>query len=458
MFLCSGEVTQGNGLRKNIEIMKEKGLDQLILYTAIKNEALVGLTCALFQKYVYRETPFEPLALSHNSDVSALEYYEMQRGMLDISQKPTADANVWQNLIAGLVGSADNAFSRLAERGACDEKISALAAEELRFIRYIYNFDFIALARAVEAETRIHAGYENIAGMVFGETANSAKNSRRQIIHAALTAETEHESVRLLADYYRAFGSGIFEASAAFVWNGNLAPVSHDENMTMESLIGCERRKLRLIENTELLLAGLPAANVLLYGDSGTGKSSSVKALLNMFAGRGLKLVSIPKSRLAEITDVIDLVAERGLKFIIFVDDLSFDEGENGYKIFKSAIEGRIESGGNNWIVCVTSNRRNIVKEVWKDRETQDDVHLRDNLQEKKSLADRFGLTIVYEAPDKNEYLNIVRGLAAKVGLSLSGSELDAAALTWEIRHGGRSGRTAKGFIDHRYALEQLGK
>jgi predicted AAA+ superfamily ATPase len=436
--------------------MKEKGLDQLVLYNEVKNEALVGLTCALFQKYVYRETPFEPFVL----DVNALEYYDMQRGMLDISRKPAVNATVWRNLIAGLVGSADNIFSRFAERGACDETISALAEEELRFIRYIYNFDFVALARAIEAETRIHAGSENIAGIIINEKANpdATENPRRRIIHETLMAETEHESVRLLADYYRAFGSGVFEASAAFAWNGNLTPVAHDETATMESLIGYERQKLRLIENTELLLAGLPAANVLLYGDSGTGKSSSVKALLNMYSGRGLKLVSIPKSRLAEITDIIDIVAERGLKFIIFIDDLSFDEGENDYKAFKSAIEGRIESGKNNWIVCVTSNRRNIVKEVWKDRETQDDVHLRDNLQEKKSLADRFGLTIIYEAPAKKEYLDIVRGLAAKAKLSLSSAELDAAALTWEIRHGGRSGRTAKSFIDHQYALEQLCK
>jgi predicted AAA+ superfamily ATPase len=178
---------------------------------------------------------------------------------------------------------------------------------------------------------------------------------------------------------------------------------------------------------------------------------------LNAFAGRGLKLVSIPKARIADIAEVIDLVSERGLKFILFIDDLSFDEGENGYKAFKSAIEGRIGAANNNWIVCVTSNRRNIVKEAWKDREAQDDVHLRDNLQEKKSLADRFGLTIIYEAPDKAEYLTIVRGLATKAGLALSGDELDKAALTWEVRHGGRSGRTAKGFVDGRYALERGG-
>ncbi|MDR1067778.1 MAG: ATP-binding protein [Clostridiales Family XIII bacterium] len=435
--------------------MKEKGLDQLILYEGFKQEALVRKTCALFQQLVYRNTPFSPVA---EETVSAADYYEVQRSLLEaahvgegISARGGISATVWQHYIAGITGSADNIFSRMAEKGASDENIDALAAEELRVVRFLYRFDFAALARAVEAQTGIRSGSENIGAL------RMAEEAQRQHIHAALSAETEQDSVTALADYYRCYGSGIFEASAAFSWDGSLSPVRHDSSVTMDSIIGYERQKARLIQNTELLMAGLPASNVLLYGDSGTGKSSSVKALLSRFAGKGLKLISLPKARLGEITKIIDLISGRGLKYLLFIDDLSFDEGENEYKAFKSAIEGRVTSAKTNWIVCVTSNRRNIVKEVWKDRETQDDVHLRDNLQEKKSLADRFGLTIVYEAPDKREYLEIVRGLAAEAGLALSGDELDSAAMTWEIRHGGRSGRTARGFVEHRYALEQKG-
>ncbi|MDR2610374.1 MAG: ATP-binding protein [Clostridiales Family XIII bacterium] len=434
--------------------MNEKGIDQLILYSEFANEALVRKTCALFQWFISSKSgkaPIEPVL----DRIEPLTYYEVQRGLLDARGRLPlgSGATVWQDYIADLVCSADNAFSRLAERGADDKQLWELAAEELRVIKRLYHIDFGALAKAVEKKTGIRAGAENIAGsrQPPGE-GRSAERLRR--IHAAFAAESEEEGVRLLADSYRAFGSGTFAASAAFLWDGSLAPAPYDESVTMDSLIGYERQKALLIENAELLIAGLPASNVLLYGDSGTGKSSSVKALLNVFADRGLKLISLPKARLAEITGAIDLISGRGLKFIVFIDDLSFDEGENGYKAFKSAIEGRIEAANKNWIVCVTSNRRNIVKEVWKDRETQDDVHLRDNLQEKKSLADRFGLTIIYEAPDKNEYLGIVRGLAGRAGLALSSGELDEAALTWEIRHGGRSGRTAKGFVDHLYALE----
>jgi predicted AAA+ superfamily ATPase len=437
--------------------MREKGVDQLILYNELANEALVRKTCALFQGFSLHDALFAPVAEKVNT---LRDYYEARRRLIEVSG--------WQNYIAGLVASADNAFSRMAERGEYDEPIFALAAEELRVIRYIYAFDFAALAGAVESATHIRSGSESIAdwkapagaadvaeGNTGGKGAHADALARRRCrIHEALAAQTEYESVKALADYYRSYGSGAFAESAAFSWDGALVPVFYDESVTMDSLIGYERQKTLLIENTELLLGGLPASNVLLYGDSGTGKSSSVKALLNMYAEDGLKLVSIPKSRLVEITSLIDMIVGRGLKFIIFIDDLSFDEGENGYKAFKSAIEGRIGATKSNWLVCVTSNRRNIVKEVWKDRETQDDVHLRDNLQEKKSLADRFGLTIIYEAPDKKEYLAIVRGLAAKAGLKLSEGALDEAALTWEIRRGGRSGRAAKDFVDYHYALE----
>jgi predicted AAA+ superfamily ATPase len=213
-----------------------------------------------------------------------------------------------------------------------------------------------------------------------------------------------------------------------------------------------------LIENTEFLLRGLPANNVLLYGDSGTGKSSSVKAVLNRYKDRGLKLIAVPKERIDELPQILEYVGGRGLKFIIFIDDLSFEENEVGYKSFKSVVEGSVSARTTNTVICVTSNRRNIIKEVWKDRAEQDDIHLRDNLQEKRSLADRFGLTIVYIAPEKGDYLDIVAALAKKAGLNMDAEYLSEQALIWEIRHGGRSGRTARQFIDHMVGLKELGQ
>jgi predicted AAA+ superfamily ATPase len=187
---------------------------------------------------------------------------------------------------------------------------------------------------------------------------------------------------------------------------------------------------------------------MLLYGDRGTGKSSSVKALLNMFASRKLRLVSVPKEEIAAIPAIMEALAARGLRFIIFIDDLSFEENETGYKSFKSALEGGIRPQPENVIVCVTSNRRNIIKEVWRDREGGEDIHINDSLQEKRSLADRFGLTVVFSSPDKYEYLDIVKGIAEREGLNADIAELESEAMKWEIRQNGRSGRGARQFIN----------
>jgi predicted AAA+ superfamily ATPase len=225
----------------------------------------------------------------------------------------------------------------------------------------------------------------------------------------------------------------------------------------LSDLIGLDRQIGALKENIGFLLRGLPASNMLLYGDAGTGKSSSVKAVAREFADKGLKLVAIPKARIAELPAVLGAAAGRGLKFLLFIDDLSVEEDESAYQSFKSVIEGGVNARPDNVVLCVTSNRRAIVKEVWKDREGEYDVHVRDNLQEKRSLADRFGLTLSYLAPGKDEYLAIVEGLAKKAGLETDGDELRAAALTWEVRHGGRSGRTARQFIDYCIASGGLG-
>jgi predicted AAA+ superfamily ATPase len=197
---------------------------------------------------------------------------------------------------------------------------------------------------------------------------------------------------------------------------------------------------------------------MLLYGDSGTGKSSSIKALLNRYKDKGLKLISLSREKIDELPKIFETVRNKGQKFIIFVDDLSFEEGDNSYKSFKSIVEGSVSAKPANTLICVTSNRRNIVREVWKDREGVDDIHLRDNLQEKRSLADRFGLTLVYPSPDKQEYLGIVLALSKKAGIDMPDDELIKEALTWEIRHGGRSGRAARQFVDYKVGTGKSGE
>jgi predicted AAA+ superfamily ATPase len=363
-------------------------------------------------------------------------------------------ASYWQNHICALVASSDNPFSRAAEKGvyvalegmSSPEDIVAaigvlaapyadlfrLAAYELSRIKDMYLWDF-------------GESVDNVASLM----ASPGSGSRRERVLVSLSESDDAVSTAMLAAYYRSYGAGKLEAYDSYRWDGSFRGVPQMDRIRFDDLIGVDRQTAALRENTEFLMRGLPASNILLYGDAGTGKSSSIKALATEFADRGLKLVAIPKAHIAELPAVLSAASGRGLKFILFIDDLSFEEDESSYKSFKSVIEGGVGSRPDNVVICVTSNRRNIVKEVWKDRESADDIHLRDNIQEKRSLADRFGLTLVYSAPAKDEYLAIVAGLAEKAGLDTGGNELEAASLTWEVRHGGRSGRVARQFIDY---------
>jgi predicted AAA+ superfamily ATPase len=419
------------------------------------------------------------------SAVSA--YFALQGAVLNMVGGEEVAANYWQNHICKLVGPSDNAFSRLAEKGAfaafedgtadggaslgrmaarpsatalpvsagVADAVFALAVRDLAEIRRIYAYDFGLLARAV-SEQAGGGATEAIAANPAQLPAEPARTSRRQRIHEALSAADARTAAAMLARYYRLFGAGDFEGYDAFRWDRGFHGVAAADPISMDGLIGYESRKRALIENTECLLRGLPCNNVLLCGDSGTGKSSSVKALLNLYRDRGLKLIAVPKEQMDDLPAILEHTGERGLKFIIFIDDLSFEENEISYKSFKSAIEGSVSARAFNTVIYVTSNRRNIVKEVWKDREDGDDIHLRDNLQEKRSLADRFGLTLVYAAPDKKEYLEMITALAEKAGLRTDEEKLREAALRWEIRRGGRSGRTARQFIDHMIGVEAL--
>jgi predicted AAA+ superfamily ATPase len=402
-------------------------------------------------KGVARATMLSATASDHER---AAAWDAFQRDMLAGIGRESIRATYWQNHLCSLVASSDNPFSRAAEKGAyagleglsspgeimaaagsLEEPSSALfrlAALELARIGEMYAWDFGTAA-------------DNVASFM----ASPPTGSRRQRVHEALAEDDGPVSAARLAAYYRSYGAGALEAYDSYCWDGGFSGVPESDPVELDDLIGMDRQKKALIENTEFLLRGLYASNILLYGDAGTGKSSSARAVARGFADRGLKLVALPNARIAELPAVMAAAAGRGLKFMLFIDDLSFEEDERAYKSFKSVIEGGVYSRPVNVVICVTSNRRGIVKEVWKDRERQDDVHLRDNLQEKRSLADRFGLTIGYSAPDKEEYLAIVRGLAEKEGLAVD-AELEAAALTWEVRHGGRSGRTARQFIDYR--------
>lgn len=263
--------------------------------------------------------------------------------------------------------------------------------------------------------------------------------------------EKTENVINTLIDYYNVSGCGILCQCSSFRWNNEKGLVGIAENGLIEfdDIIGYEEQKEKLIENTAVFLDGKKANNVLLYGDSGTGKSSSVQALVNKFFLKGLRLVEITKDQIQFIPQIIDSLKKRGLYFIIFMDDLSFEDFETDYKYLKAIMEGGIEVRPANVLFYATSNRRHIVKEKWADRQENGEIHISDAVQEKLSLAERFGMTISYQSPDKRGFLDIVKNLAVKQNISIGDDEIAERALQWEKRYNGFSGRTAQQFINY---------
>ncbi len=242
-------------------------------------------------------------------------------------------------------------------------------------------------------------------------------------------------------------GYGIFAQYSFFtVKDGGLCPVKYPDHQTLSELSGYERERQQVIDNTKTLLAGGPAANVLLYGDAGTGKSSTVKAVAAAFADEGVRLIEVKKSQLYQIPALVDSLAVNPLKFILFIDDLSFSTNDDDFAALKAILEGSVSGRTANLVVYATSNRRHLIKETLSDREG-DDIHLADTMQELMSLSARFGLTITYSRPDKDAYLSIVHDLAKLYDLDMEQTQLDTRAEAHAIRHGGRSPRVAKQFI-----------
>lgn len=244
------------------------------------------------------------------------------------------------------------------------------------------------------------------------------------------------------------FGYGPFARHYAFVAGSDgLVPVEHPDAVTLDMLPGYEQERRLVEENTKILLSGRRAANVLLYGDSGTGKSSTVKAIVNRYRETGLRLIELRRTQLELIAALLDELSRNPLKFILFIDDLSFSKDDENYSALKAALEGSVASKTDNVVIYATSNRRHLIKESFSDREG-DDIHIGDTIAELTSLSDRFGLTVTFSRPDKKLYLDIVARLAAKAGLDMPGDELAKGAETFALRRAGRSPRAAKQYID----------
>lgn len=244
------------------------------------------------------------------------------------------------------------------------------------------------------------------------------------------------------------YGYGIFSSCGMFkVENGDIVPVESADSIRPDDLIGYERERKKVFDNTKALIDGRPAANVLLYGDAGTGKSSTVKACANSFFEDGIRLIELRKDQLMNLGAVMGRIADNPLKFIIFIDDLSFNRDDDSFSMLKAALEGSASAKAKNAVIYATSNRRHIIKESFSDRENSDDVHRTDTIQELMSLSDRFGLKVYFQRPDKKLYLHIVQELAKRAGADIDEEELFRRAETFALERGNRSPRAAEQFV-----------
>ncbi|HZT06211.1 MAG TPA: ATP-binding protein [Chloroflexota bacterium] len=364
----------------------------------------------------------------------------------------------WQNHLLDRILTSENAFSKKAERVAPEEMGEGLhrqASRELGLLQTLYrDGGGMLAAQAFSTLGDVSsAGWAGFRPLARGPAIHSPE---ARAFKRTLAASGDWTTLtNLLAGAYAAAGVGVFGRFRAFRWirnggRGSLVGVDRPDPVRLADLVGYEREREPVVKNAERFAAGLPANNVLLYGERGTGKSSTVKALLNEFGDRGLRLVEVSKEDLETFPEVIGALRDRRERFIIYVDDLSFEEQETHYKALKAVLEGGIEARPENVILYATSNRRHLVRERFRDRESalDDDVHAFDTMEEKLSLADRFGVRVTFSAADQDRYLQIVRALATQRGVLLAEDELDRRALAWAQRQRGRSGRSARQFID----------
>jgi uncharacterized protein len=352
----------------------------------------------------------------------------------------------WEEFLIDRLLQAENPFSLQAQKTNFQNLSPAIVAAAQQDLQGLHTLHALGKYIPQWVEQLSNLNGKSISWI------ESITVDRPPAIVTALRTKAWGELVADLAAYYHQAGVGIFGKYRALRWKSQLRGIPHPDRVQLDALVGYERQKATLIKNTNSLLAGKPALNILLYGGKGTGKSSLIKGLLNYYPDTQLRLIEVSKSDLIDLPQILDLLTDLPQKFIIFVDDLSFEADDEAFKALKVVLEGSVTAKPANVVVYATSNRRHLVREYFADRprpQDADDIHQWDTVQEKLSFSDRFGITLTFEPADQPKYLEIIQHLATSAKLTIPPDELDARALQWATRHNGRSGRTARQFIDY---------
>lgn len=384
------------------------------------------------------------------------EYFACIHQLVEMAGTYGFAGNLWHDYLTYLLVNHENAFSTACEIvGPVEGTINAFAMHDFEIFKQLYDFDLKELEKIYPSvDSSLITDYQNIneGSKVFN------KRIRDRICTLAqklAKAESTEEFMDDMVQFYKEFGVGKLGLHKAFRIDGTvtparIVPITNIAHVHLDDLVGYEIAKKKLIDNTEAFVQGRPANNCLLFGDAGTGKSSSIKGILNQYYDQGLRIIEAYKHQFKDLNDIIAQVKNRNYKFIIYMDDLSFEEFEIEYKYLKAVIEGGLEKKPDNILIYATSNRRHLVREKFSDKEERrDDLHSSDTVQEKLSLVARFGVSIFFCAPDKKQFQNIVKTLAERHQVEMPEEELLLEANKWELQHGGMSGRTAQQFIDY---------
>lgn len=382
--------------------------------------------------------------------------YSCIHGLLDLAGTYGFHGNLWHCYLTDLLVNHENSYSCACElTGSVEGTINQAALHDIAIFKEFYDYDFAPLCRWLGVPE--YALVEQYEGSRQGSKVYNARICARicDLAGKFCRNHTAGEMKDTLTEFYREYGVGKFGLHKSFriqrkkdqVW---IEPIRNIAHVCLDDLVGYEIPKRKLKENTDAFVAGRAANNCLLFGDAGTGKSSCIKAIANEYYGKGLRIIEVYKHQFQDLNQVIAQIKNRHYKFILYMDDLSFEEFETDYKYLKAVIEGGLEKRPGNVLIYATSNRRHLIRENYRDKEDiRQDIHTSDTVQEKLSLANRFGVTIYFGAPDKKQFQEIVEALARRGGVDLPREELFAEANKWELSHGGLSGRSAQQFVDY---------
>ena len=417
----------------SIKACKDSKIDDLILYRDLKFEDTIRMFCAL--------------------DKNSNNVSKTISKMIEVAGEYGLHGNLWANILALALAYNENVYSKATEIvGETSGSINTFAIHDFKILRELIQF-VPNINGDLLREIYHYEGNGRDSKLVNTRVRDRILRLSKQLIEA----DSDNEFKDIITEFYKEYGVGKFGLNKAFrieegtdLKTANIIPITRVEHVYLNDIIGYDIQKKKLTYNTESFINGKPANNCLLYGDAGTGKSSSVKAIVNEYYDKGLRIIEIYKHQFRYLSDILEQLKDRNYKFIIYMDDLSFEESELEYKYLKAILEGGFGRRPENVLIYATSNRRHLIRESFRDKtETDEELHTRDTVEEKLSLSARFGEKIYYGSPDKREFNSIVLSLAKKHNIDMDENEILAKANMWELSHGGMSGRSATQFITY---------